>query len=136
MTNAMSIRSSKTRARLSLIPHERTPRCRRRHARIGEPRRCRRGRRLLNEWRRPYPELLRGTQRGRRDVAVLEVVEAEGVGQRAAAAAAAAVAAQVVVDEPLGVVELGQDVLGQHGAGHLLLAVELAELQADRSVCK
>ena len=128
----MSVRSPKIRARLSLIPHERTPRCRRRHARIGEPRRCRRGRRLLNKWRRPYPELLRGTQRGRRDVAVLEVVEAEGVGQRAAAAAA--VAAQVVVDEPLGVVELGQDVLGQHGAGHLLFAVELAQLQTDRSV--
>ena len=129
----MSVRSSRIRARrLSLIPHERTPRSRRRwRTRIGESRRCRRGRRLLNEWRRPDPELLRGVQRGRRDVAVLEVVEAEGVGE---GAAAAAVAAQVVVDEPLGVVELGQDVLGQHRAGHLLLAVEFAELYVVRSV--
>lgn len=106
-----------------------TPR-RRRRERIGEPRRGRRGGRLLNEGWRSNPELLRGAQRGRRDVAVVEVAEAEAVGDSAAAAAAAAVA-ESVVDESFGVVKLGQDVLGQHRAGHLLLAIEFSKLQKD-----
>ena len=101
---------------------------RRRRARVGEARRDRRGRRLLNEGRHPDPKLLRGAQRRRRDVAVVEVVEAEAVGDGAATGAAVA---EVVVDEPLGVVQLGQDVLGQHRAGHLLLAIEFSKLQKD-----
>ena len=100
----------------------------RRRARVGEARGGRRGRRLLNEWRHPDPELLRGAERGRRDVAVVEFVEAEAVGDGAAAAAAVD---EVVVDEPFGVVELGQDVLGQHRAGHLLLAIEFPELEKN-----